>query len=215
MSHSSTLSLLRRWKVELEKIKIRCSNIGFCGSISVSIALSFCAAILSGCTVVFTNSPPNSQRPGADTELLGRWTGQDEQGNRGFIQFDSGSNREINVSIFGEKTDLGYRNQVFSMITTRIENYDYMVLRATDSPPAEGYVIARYSIKDGKLKIWILSVNKVKEAIANGELKGKVGGGAFADVTITYTSQEIAALLKSAKSKALFVCFGEFQRSAS
>jgi len=119
----------------------------------------------------------------------------------------------MNVSIFGEKSDLGYRNPVFTMTTTRIGNHDYMVLRATDSPAAEGYVIAEYSIKDGKLKIWILSVDRVKEAIRNSELKGTVEGGPFGGVTITYTSQEIAALLKSAKSNELFVVFGEFEKS--
>src|SRR5437016_14105163 len=90
---------------------------------------SFCMAlvilsstvILHGCTVVFTNPPPGSQHTRADTKLMGRWSGQDEQGNRGFIQFD-GSNKEMNVSIFGEKSDLGYRNPVFTMITTRIGN---------------------------------------------------------------------------------------------
>src|SRR2546425_424217 len=176
------------------------------------VVLSFGAALLSGCTVVLTNPPTNSQRIGANLRLLGKWTGQDEKGNRGFIKFDKGSNMEINVSIFGEKGDLGYQNPVFTMITRKIGRYNYMVLNATESSTPPGYVIARFSIAHGKLKIWTLSTQKVKEAITNGTLKGTDVGGPFGSVTVTNTSQEIATLLRSAKSDALFVSFGEFER---
>ncbi|HEX6190381.1 MAG TPA: hypothetical protein VFZ40_20175 [Pyrinomonadaceae bacterium] len=169
-------------------------------------------ATLSGCVVVFTNLPADTKHTGVDKRLLGRWAGQDEQGNRGFIGFDLVANNEIDVSILGEKSDLGYKNPVFRMATTEIDNHDYMFLRAADSPPSEGSVIARYAIENGRLTIWILSVDKVKQAIENGKLKGAAGGGPFGGLTITNTSEQVSALLKSADSKALFVCLGEFQK---
>ena len=103
------------------------------------------AVILHGCTVVFTNPPPGSQHTRADTKLMGKWMGQDEKGNRGFIEFDKGSNTEIHVSIFGEKGDLGYQNPVFTMITKKIGTYNYMVINATEPSAPPGYVLARFS----------------------------------------------------------------------
>ncbi len=181
-------------------------------SFCMALVILSSAVILHGCTVVFTNPPPGSQHTRADTKLMGKWTGQDEKGNRGFIEFDKGSNTEIHVSIFGEKGDLGYQNPVFTMITKKIGTYNYMVINATEASAPPGYVLARFSIAHGKLKIWTLSTQKVKQAITNGTLKATDVGGPFGSVTVTNTSHEITKLLKSEKSDALFVSFGEFER---
>jgi hypothetical protein len=189
-------------------------------NITRSKLISFCricfvfsyAAIFSGCFVVFTDLPPKSLIIKEDKRLLGRWAGQD-QGNRYFVQFDR-SNREINISLFGEKSDLGYRNPIFRMVTTKVDGYCYMILRPTDSPDSEGYLIAKYIVTDDKLTIWMLNVDRVKKPIMEGNLRGEIGTGMFAAVTITEGSEKITALLKSPEND-LFMRVGEFEKVAA
>src|SRR2546429_5941738 len=64
-----------------------------------------CSLLFSGCMVNFTDPLPGSRDFTADAKLLGRWSGTDEQGNAGFIQFDKAGSREIAVSIFGKNSD--------------------------------------------------------------------------------------------------------------
>ena len=210
MSHSLTPSLLGRLKVELEKIKITCSDVGLCGSISVSITLSFCAAILSGCTVVFKTPLPRSLKTDRDERLLDKWAKKDEQGNPFFIQFDSGANGETNISLFGEKPNLGFQNPVFRMVTTKFENRDYMILRFSKDSNREGYQIARYDIKGDKLTIWVLDVDQVKEASKTGALRGVLTGSTSQGLVLSSSAMTV---LKTAKDKDLFVSLGEFERA--
>lgn len=96
--------------------------------------------------VNFTDPLPGSRNFRADSKLLGRWSGTDEQGNAGFIQFDKAGPGEIAVSIFGKDSDLGYKNPIFKLKTTKIGSFNYLVLRANDPEARPDYTLVRYSV---------------------------------------------------------------------
>ena len=176
-------------------------------------ALLVCCSILfSGCMVNFTDPLPGSRDFTADAKLLGRWSGTDEQGNAGFIQFDKAGSREIAVSIFGKNSDLGYKNPIFKLTTTRIGSFDYLVLRPNDSEARPDYTIARYSIDKNKLKIWLMSIEKVREAIKSGQLKGTSTAGPYYAVIINSASSDVVRVLNGGNANDLFICLGEFER---
>ena len=162
--------------------------------------------------VDFSNPLPGARRFNANPRLLGRWKGKDEQGNTGFIQFDKAARNEITVSVFGENSDLGYKNPVFKLKTAKIGAFDYLVLKPDDSQAGPDYTLARYSIHDGKLKIWILSIDKVREALKNGQLQGSAGGGPYGGVVVTSSSNDIVRFINRTESNAFFTYFGEYQK---
>jgi len=171
-----------------------------------------CSILISGCMVNFTDPLPGSRDFTADAKLLGRWSGTDEQGNAGFIQFDKAGSREIAVSIFGKNSDLGYKNPIFKLTTTRIGSFDYLVLRPNDSEARPDYTIARYSIDKNKLKIWLMSIEKVREAIKSGQLKGTSTAGPYYAVIVNSASSEVVRVLNGGNANDLFICLGEFER---
>jgi hypothetical protein len=162
--------------------------------------------------VSFTDPLPGARDFSADAKLLGRWSGTDEKGNVGFIQFDKAGAREITVSVFGKDSDLGYKNPVLRLKTTKIGSFDYLVLRANDPEGLSDYTLARYSLEKNKLKIWIMSLDKVKDAIQSGRLKGRVNGGPYGGAIIDSSSRDLIRLLKDKRGNNLFVLLGEYEK---
>ena len=178
-------------------------------SVSYLFVILVLATLLSGCMVTFTNSLPNSQPTGRDERLFGTWEGLDQEGNHALIRFEGGSNRETKVTFTGSS---GFRNVDFRMVTTKIEGRDYMVLTLAGPGNDKEHIIAKYVLKDGELMICIIDVQKVKAAIAKGNLKGEVGQSLESGATITASPKEILAFLKSPSSKDLFTCSEELKR---
>lgn len=165
--------------------------------------------LLSGCLVTFTNTLPNSQPTRQDKRLFGTWDGQDQEGNHVLFRFKGDSNRETKVSLRG---DSGFRNVDFRMVTTTIEGSDYMVLTLAGPGNDKEHIIAKYVVKDVELQICILDVQKVKAAIARGNLKGEVGQSLESGATVTASPKEILLFLKSPSSKELFTCSQELRK---
>jgi len=187
----------------------------------ISIAF-LCAVITTSCVVQFKAPLPRSLKTRQDPRLIGKWVGQDEQGHRAFVQCTRGPGGETSISFTGENIDtgensdssyLGYRNPVFRMVTTTIDHQDYMIMRYADVSNGRGYQIARYTVEGDELTIWLTSVDKVKQAIRNKQLRGDVGLGMLPVVTISDSWPKIAALLKSTKSNDLFVRVGHLESS--
>lgn len=178
----------------------------------VGIALLICVSVLcSGCLVEFTNPLPGSRRFTADRNLLGRWSGVDEQGNPGFIQFDKAGSREMVVSVFGKDSNLGYTNPVFRLTTTKIGAMECLILKPGRSDSKFHQTIAKYSIERNKLKIWVLSVERVEEAIRNGQLHGAASGGPADGVVVSSSPEEVLRFIEHAHDE-LFSLLGEYQR---
>jgi hypothetical protein len=64
------------------------------------------------------------------------------------------------------------------------------------------------------LKIWIISVDKVKDAIQSGRLKGKTTGGLYGGALIDSPSRDVVHLLKDKRGNNLFVLLGEYEKIA-
>jgi hypothetical protein len=179
------------------------------------VVACLCALVASGCVVTFKGPLPRSLRTTQDSRLFGKWVGRDDQGHQAFANCARDPDDQARISFSGEGSDasyLGYRNPVFRMVTTRIDSQDYMILRYVDLSKGRGFQIAKYSIKDDKLSVWILSVDRMKKAIRNDQIKGDVGTGMLPDVTITDHWSKITSLLKSPQGDDLFVFLGEVER---
>jgi hypothetical protein len=183
-------------------------------SIIPGVASLLCFGLLfSGCMVSFDKPLPGSRMFTANPALLGRWSGKDEHGNRYFIQFDKSRTRDFNVAIIGADYDLGYPNPLFKVTTTRIGAFDYLVVNVPIPEPHTEYMLARYSIDKDKLRIWILSVDKVKEAIKNRQVEGRVVTGSwFTSVIVSSSPADIVQFLKRPQSADLFTLFGEYAK---
>ena len=199
---------LRHFPVRSHHVSLRSLAKG----IAMTACLFGCSVFFNGCMVDFSNPLPGARRFNANPRLLGRWAGKDEQGNTGFIQFDTAARNEITVSIFGENSNLGYQNPVFKLKTAKIGGFDYLVLRPNDSGAVADYTLARYYVDDGKLKIWALSLDKVREAVKNGQLKGRATGGPYGGVVVTSASKDIVRFINRPESNAFFTYLGEFQK---
>jgi len=188
-------------------IGVRKRSNGFAG-----IALLFCCGLLfSGCMVEFTKPLAGSRRVMADRKLLGRWSGVDLQGNPGFIQFDKAGSGEMVVSVFGKDSNLGYSNPIFRLTTTKIGAMRYLILKAGRPDANSIHTIAKYSIDGNKLMIWALSVDKVKEAIKNGQLRGTVRGGLEDSVVVNSAPDEVVRFIEHSQDD-LFSLLGEYQK---
>ena len=167
------------------------------------------ATFLSGCLVTFTNPLPNSQPTGRDERLFGTWDGQDQEGNHVLVRFEDDSNRGTKVTLTG---GFGFRNVDFRMVTTKIEDRDYMVLTLAGPGNDKEHIIAKYVVKDNGLMICIFDVQKVRAAIAQSKVKGEVGQGMLSGATITASPKEVLAFLGSPASKDLFTCLEELKK---
>jgi hypothetical protein len=178
----------------------------------LGIALLFCCSLLfSGCMVEFTKPLAGSRHVTVDRNLLGRWSGVDEKGNPGFIQFDKAGAKEMVVSVFGKDSNLGYSNPVFRLSTTKIGAVQYLILKAGRPDANSIQTIAKYSIDGNKLRIWVLSVDKVKEAIKNGQLHGTVRSGLEDSVVVSSARAEVVRFIQHGQDD-LFSLFGEYQK---
>src|SRR5438046_1477259 len=113
------------------------------------IVVVFFSAVSSGCFVFFSKPLPVSQPIRMDERLMGKWTGDDDHGNRYSVRFETQSNRGTTVSLL----DLGYRNPLFRVTTTRASGIDYMILRLDDPSANKNYIAAKYSISGETLTV--------------------------------------------------------------
>lgn len=74
------------------------------------------------------------------------------------------------------------------------------------------YVIVKHEIKDDALTVWMLDEEKVKAAVKQGKLSGKVKNGAFSEVVVSASSEKLTAFFKSSDSKQLFTLFGRLEK---
>ena len=160
------------------------------------------ASMLSGCVVVFTNPLPASQPIGHDERLLGKWEGEDEQGNSGWIRFEMPTD-QIDIFLSG---DWGYHNPAFRAVTTNISGDNHMILRVNDPALGKEYMVVRYSINGDTLTLCLLNADKVRAAIKDRKIKGKLGYSQWSGAVITESSKNVLGFLKSPGSKDLFTC---------
>jgi hypothetical protein len=174
------------------------------------LVIMLCACF-SACAVVCTNPVSSPSGAKQDQRLLGRWMSKTDEGI-GYVQFDDAPNQMMSVSMWGDKLKPDKSDFAFTMFTTRLGNYDYMNLKFS-GPKGEGYFIVRYSVKGDRLSLWLMSGDKIKNAIAAGKLKGQIRTDFLAAPTITDSSKNIAALIQtSSPEDELFFYIEDLQK---
>src|SRR5947209_18928897 len=114
-------------------------------SISKVCLLTILALFFSSCEVVLINPLSDSARDKPDERLLGEWINKDEKSKGEFVQFDTGANREINVSFLGGTSE--EKSPLFTALTTTIGGHYYITLNPTAEDTGTGHVIRRQEMK--------------------------------------------------------------------
>jgi hypothetical protein len=79
----------------------------------------------------------------------------------------------------------------------KIDESSYMVLNDSDITKRKGYLLAKYVITGDRMKVWLVDEKKVRQAVTDGKLKGKIGKETYAGVTVTDTPEKILDYLKT------------------
>jgi hypothetical protein len=167
------------------------------------------AASLSGCLVVFTNSPAG--KPKEDKALLGRWASEEKDKEKMTVQFEKGLRGEVKVSFLPAVP--GDKNPVFTAKLFAIGAHSYMALNPTDEEDHDkGFVIARYAIRDGELSVWLLNSTKVTDLIKQKKISGE---GQQTGATVTESADSVSRFLQSRGADEAFEDFGKFRRAGS
>jgi hypothetical protein len=76
-------------------------------------------------------------------------------------------------------------------------------------------MVGSYSISGGSLTVCLLNEDRIKAAIKQGRIKGKLVNSPWGGATITENSKNVLAFLASPNSKDLFTCLPELKKVAS
>ena len=166
-----------------------------------TLLLLLSATILSGCLVTFTNSLPGSVSTGQDQRLFGRWVLTDEENNQVILAFEAAGPAEAKLTFKGGSRDFSFR-----VVTTKIDERDYMILTLTGTGSDKERLIAKYLVEERQLTLCLPDVERTRAAIASGVLRGESGQGPASGPTVTASPNEILTFLKSRASEDLFVC---------
>jgi hypothetical protein len=166
--------------------------------------------LLSACEVVCVNPLSKPNHPKGDNRLIGKWRAVGD-GSGEYIQFDKGARFGTDVSFFDLEPTSEDKNPRLTFFTTRIQDFDYMNIVSNNPKDAKGYLIARYRLKNGRLTVWLMNYDKVKEEIGKGKLKGS-WRGMFGTITLTDSSQSLVDLIRSG-GEDLFEYLGEFEKA--
>jgi hypothetical protein len=178
------------------------------GTVLKILLFALLATSLSGCIVSFSNPLSTSQQLDSDDRLLGKWEGKDEQNNLVSAVFSSQSKTETRVSVAG----LLGREPIFRMVHTKISDNDYIILRLDGDSRADDYIVARYTLDNERLSVCLLNADKIKQAINDKKLKGKVDYSQWGGAVITEKPKAVVEFLGSPNSKNLFNCLPTLSR---
>lgn len=164
------------------------------GAIVAVVAAAF---VLSACFVVSTVPPKTT---GFDQRLIGFWEGLSDGKPTGTIlQFVEGTDKKEprmiaaharGIAVYDLRTlKAGARGGAFAARVMMSDDPD-------DNIP-DGYLLGLYEIRGNTLWISILNSADVGALVDAGKVKGVKTKGAFFDVTLTGTPEEIAAFLAS------------------
>ncbi|HKP37121.1 MAG TPA: hypothetical protein VJT71_09690 [Pyrinomonadaceae bacterium] len=183
------------------------------GHLLMCVVVLCSAALLSGCTVFLDTELPRSIKTRPDPRLIGRWVLEDKDGPV-IVEFARARNGLTNLSLETGNPSLD-RNPIFSLTTTRINGRNFMIVKVVAGPERiRSFQLSRYEIVGKKLTIWYLNLEKLKTAVQDGKLKGEMGMGMLAGVTVKDRWANIASFLKFPDSDEYFLRARELTRTA-
>jgi hypothetical protein len=161
---------------------------------------------LASCYPQFKNPIPPPPEQKADHQILGTWVGTNESGSKEQLSIFQRSSGWIDVvyinDIDSRESKDGINVVVFEGYSTFVNKQKFLCLRFREKDwegrdrEAEDFyfLIVNYDTpSDDELIIKLLSLQKVKELIKEGKLKGEVvKRGRYSDkVTVTSSSDEL------------------------
>lgn len=180
----------------------------------VFLALMFA---LAGCLPVSTNplSPPDTAV--GDPRLAGVWYGKSGEDTI-FLHFVPGKGAAMNFVEVDQQKSGDADTNIYVMFPSVLGGTRYMNVREKNGA-GKNYYLARYRIEGGALTVWLMSEKPVSKAINNERIAGKIVvrdtgvSGADRDVTITSSTERLAAFVKKSDPEILFAeKFGTFKK---
>jgi hypothetical protein len=170
---------------------------------------------LAGCLPVSQNPLSSIENATPDPRLPGVWYGKSSE-DEIFLHFVSGDSAEMQVVEVDHEKKGAAHTTLYTLIPSTIGDQRYLSIREGKDKP---YYLAHYQVANGTLKIWLMSDKILAKAVKAGKLKGtfsekKQGDGSVdRDITITDTSEHLAAFVKKSEPEKLFdQKFGTFKK---
>jgi hypothetical protein len=167
-------------------------------------ATSALCALLCGCLVsLHPLSSPAEAAP--DPQLLGVWVAHDKGEDLMYLHIGLGKKGMTEAMLVEHGEDGRYKVSRYSAFPTKIEGMSLLnVIAPEEHKDTRGYDIMRYQVDGNSLSLALMSEDAVKHDITDGKLEGKVEPGTYGDTTITASSRELLAYIKSADPSRLF-----------
>ena len=163
---------------------------------------------LTGCLPVSQNPLSSPENGGTDPRLVGVWYGKSGE-DEIFLHFIQGTEMQV-VEVDHEKKGAAHTT-LYNVFVTVLGEQHYLNIREGKNKP---YYLANYQVKEGVLKISLMSDQSLAKAIKAGKLKGTVAEkSGDLDVTITDSTEHLAAFVKKSETEKLFdQKFGTFKK---
>jgi hypothetical protein len=167
------------------------------------------AVTLSGC-YVYGVVPPAPNGPAVDDRLVGTWYGLDEHGKPvrdAFLHFIKPKDGGPMHMLSSETDNYG----AFELHTGQIPGQRVFGVRKIYPPEPAGsniaddntkYLLGVYDVRHDALVIRVFEPDKLRDAVNANRLRGTVGSGNFAAVTLTGSPQDISRALASPEAQA-------------
>jgi hypothetical protein len=180
----------------------------------IAAALVLGALVLAAC-VPTSENPILSKSGGSDPALAGAWAAAktDEKGPS-FMHFLSAPSGEFTVLLISDEAQAKEEADwsVFRVVTAEIKGSHYMsaLWDMNSGKPVDdhekGYHLLRYEIRaDGTLQLFMVDEDKLKQAVKDGKIEGRIDGqGESSDVRLTASSEKLEKFLERSKPADLF-----------
>ena len=172
--------------------------------------------LFAAAAMLFGACYPESKNPIApsmmnvdDPTLEGTWCARDKDQTVFYHMHHSDKDLRGTMHIIGvevPKSGSKMTQAPMELITARIAGMSVLSFRNTGPKENKTYGFMRYEFDwRGRLKLWMADDNVFADAVLTGKLRGKAKKGQFGtDVTLTDTSERIAAFIATQAGKSAF-----------
>jgi len=173
---------------------------------------------LAGCLPVSQNPLSSPEDAAADSRLPGVWYGRSGEDTI-YLHFVAGKGAQMDAVEVDHQKDGDAHTNIYTVFPSVLGAGHYLNIREK-AGAEKPYYFARYRIADsGALTIWLMGETPAAKAVKNKKIAGKIttkdsgGGKAERDITLTASSEELAAFVRKSDPEILFgEKFGTFKK---
>ena len=170
---------------------------------------------LAGCLPVSQNPLTSVENATPDSRLAGVWYGK-SGADEIFLHFVPGTAAQMEIVEVDHEKKGAAHTLLYTALPSTLGAERYLSVREGKDKP---YYLIHYKVADRTLKIWLMSETLLAKAVKAGKLKGAVSekkqsdGTLNRDITITDTTERLAAFVKKSDPEKLFdQKFGTFKK---